>query len=54
MRIVRNREHTVTDLHEGIVTPKAVKEGEKFLRDGQLYILRDGRIFNSLGQETTK
>ena len=50
MRIVRNREHTVTDLHEGVVTPKAVKEGEKFLRDGQLYILRDGRVFNAIGQ----
>ena len=51
MRVVRNREHTVTDLHEGIVTPKAVKEGEKYIRDGQLYILRDGRTFNALGQE---
>ena len=51
MRIKRNREHTVTDLHEGVVTPKAVKEGEKFLRDGQLFILRDGRTFNAMGQE---
>ena len=51
MRIVRNREHTVTDLHEGVVTPKAVKEGEKFIRDGQLFILRDGRIYNAMGQE---
>ena len=51
MRIVRNREHTVTDLHEGITTPKAVKEGEKYIRNGRLYILRDGRTFNALGQE---
>lgn len=51
MRIVRNREHTQTDLHEGIMTPKAVMEGEKYIRNGQLYILRDGRTFNALGQE---
>lgn len=54
MRIVRNREHTVTDVREGITTPKAVMNGEKYLRDGLLYILRDGRTFNSLGQEITK
>ena len=53
MRIVRNREHTVPSMHEGVVTPKAVMNGEKFIRDGQLYILRDGRTFNSLGQEIT-
>ena len=51
MRIVRNREHTVTDLHEDIITPKVVKDGEKFLRNGQLFIQRDGRVFNALGQE---
>ena len=50
MRIVRNRAHTETDIREGVVTPKAVKEGEKFIRDGQLYILRDGRTFNAFGQ----
>ena len=50
MRIVRNREHTVTELHEGVETPKAVKEGDKFIRDGQLFILRDGRVFNAIGQ----
>jgi len=51
MRVVRNREHTVTDIREGVVTPKAVKEGEKYVRNGQLYILRDGRTFNAFGQE---
>ena len=51
MRIVRNREHTVTDIREGMTTPKAVKEGEKYIRNGQLYILRDGRTFNAFGQE---
>ena len=54
MRIVRNREHTQTDVREGIETPKAIMNGEKFIRDGQLYILRDGRMFNSIGQEITK
>jgi hypothetical protein len=41
----------VTDIREGVVTPKAVKEGEKYVRNGQLYILRDGRTFNAFGQE---
>ena len=54
MRIVRNREHTETDIREGIETPKAVKEGEKYIRDGQLFILRDGRTFNAFGQEVNK
>ncbi len=53
MRIVRNREHTVTDIREGIETPKALMDGEKFIRDGQLFILRNGRIFNALGQAVT-
>lgn len=51
MRIVRNREHTVTDVREGVITPKAIMEGEKFIRDGQLFIRREGRTFNTLGQE---
>ena len=54
MRIVRNREHTETDIREGIETPKAVKEGEKYIRNGQLFILRDGRTFNAFGQEVNK
>ncbi|MBQ3999154.1 MAG: metallophosphoesterase family protein [Paludibacteraceae bacterium] len=51
MRIVRTKEHTVTSVREGIEAPEAVKEGTKFMRDGQLLILRDGRTFNALGQE---
>ena len=51
MRIVRNREHTVTDVREGIETQKAVMDGEKYIRNGQLFILRDGRTFNAFGQE---
>ena len=50
MRVVRNREHTVTDVREGIETPKAVKEGEKFIRNNMLFIRRDGRTFNAFGQ----
>ena len=51
MRIVRNRAHTQTDIREGVITPKAIMDGEKFIRDGQLFILRDGRTFNAFGQE---
>ena len=54
MKIIRTKEHTVTSVREGVDTPKAIKEGEKFIRDGQLYILRDGRIFNALGSQVSK
>ena len=51
MRIVRTKEHTETDLHENIETVQVVRNGDKFMRNGQLFILRDGRTFNAMGQE---
>ena len=33
----------------GILSPTLRKEGEKVLRDGVLYILRDGKIYNANG-----
>ena len=51
MRIVRTKAHTVTDLHEDIETVQVVRNGDKFMRNGQLFILRDGRTYNAIGQE---
>lgn len=54
MRMVRTKEHGVPDYHEGIETPKMVKEGDKFIQDGILLIRRDGRTYNILGKEIAK
>ena len=51
MRVVRTKPHTVTDLHEGVERPKIVQEGEKFIRNGMVYIRRDGKIYNIFGQQ---
>ncbi|MBQ4393827.1 MAG: metallophosphoesterase family protein [Paludibacteraceae bacterium] len=51
MRIVRTKAHTETDLHEDIETVQVVRNGDKFMRNGQLFILRDGRTYNAIGQE---
>lgn len=50
MRIKRNKAHTVPFLGlENVQTP--MQEGEKFIRDGQLLILKNGRVYNMLGQQ---
>ena len=51
MRIVRTKAHTETDLHEDIETVQVVRNGDKFMRNGQLFILREGRTYNAIGQE---
>lgn len=50
MHIKRTKPHTVPFLDiENIETPMI--EGEKFIRNGQIFILKNGRVFNMLGQE---
>ena len=50
MRVRRTKPHTVPFLGiENVETPMV--EGEKFMRNGQIFILKNGRIFNMLGQE---
>lgn len=51
MRVVRTKAHTETDLHEGVGKPTVLQNGGKVMRNGELYITRDGRTFNALGQE---
>ena len=47
MRVVRNKQHTAA-LEE--VPVENLRNGQKFIRNGQLYILKDGKIFNIFGQ----
>lgn len=50
MRVRRTKPHTVPFQGiENVETPMV--EGEKFMRNGQLFILKNGRVFNMLGQE---
>ena len=53
MRIVRTKEHTTPEVpnYQAIETVKKVKDGEKFIRDGQMFIRLNGRTFNAFGQE---
>ena len=50
MRIKRTKPHTVPFLGlENVEMPMV--EGEKFIRNGQIFIFKNGRVFNMLGQE---
>lgn len=48
MKIVRTKEHSVP---QGIETPEIIRFGDKFLQNGMLFIRRDGRTYNTMGQE---
>ncbi len=50
MKVVRTKEHTVPFLGIGNVNAEMV-EGEKFVHNGQLYILKNGQIYNVLGHK---
>jgi hypothetical protein len=48
MRVVRNTPHAIpSGVGPALTEPK---EGQKFIRNGQLFIRRDGRTYNALGQ----
>ena len=50
MRVRRTKPHTVPfQSIDNVNTP--MSEGEKFIRNGQLFILKNGRVFNVLGQK---
>ena len=50
MKVTRTKPHTAPALGvENIETP--MQEGEKFIHNGQIYILKNGRVFNMLGME---
>ena len=50
IKVKRTKPHsTVTGIENVNVMPN-VQNGEKFIHNGQLFILKDGRIFNMMGQ----
>jgi hypothetical protein len=50
MRVKRTKPHTVPfQAIENVNTP--MREGEKFIQNGQLYILKNGVVYNMLGQK---
>ena len=49
MKVKRTQPHTAPQGVENVEMPMV--EGEKFLRNGQIFILKNGRVFNMLGQE---
>ena len=53
MRIVRTKPHTVPfqDI-DNVVMP--MREGEKFIRNGQLYIMKNGVVYDMLGQKVAQ
>ena len=48
MKVKRTTPHTPPTGIENTVVEN-VKDGEKFIRDGQLFILRDGKVYNIMG-----
>ena len=48
--VKRTKPHTVPQGIEN-VQPMNVREGEKFIRNGQLFILKNGQIYNVIGQK---
>lgn len=50
MHMVRTKPHTVPEVIEGVETPEVITNGDKFIRNGMLFIRRDGRIYNAFGQ----
>ena len=50
MRMVRTKEHTVPELLNDIDTPQLIRNGDKFLQNGVLYIRRNGHVYNAQGQ----
>ena len=53
MKVKRTKPHTVPYLGINEVEVQ-MKEGEKFIRNGQMFILKNGQIYNVLGQRVEK
>ncbi|MBR1564742.1 MAG: metallophosphoesterase family protein [Paludibacteraceae bacterium] len=51
MRIVRNKEHTIPTGFEDLTPEQAPREGQKFIRNNNIYILHNGKTYNLLGVE---
>ncbi len=50
MRVTRSRRHVVPTGYEDLAPLPTPRDGEKFIRDGQIFIRKDGHTFNMLGK----
>ena len=49
MQVKRTKPHSMPTGYENMVQP-VIRDGKKFIRDGQVFIQRDGRTYNVLGE----
>ena len=49
--VKRTKPHTAPQGFEDVQPDQNVRNGQKFIRDGQLFILKDGMIYNVIGQK---
>ena len=50
IHVKRDAPHSASLGYENVQVEQPVRNGQKFIRNGQLYILKDGKIFNIFGQ----
>ncbi len=50
MRVKRNTAHTVPSGYEDVQQQRTIRDGEKFIRGGQMLIRKDGKTYNVLGE----
>ena len=51
MRVKRTKEHTAIEGYETVPSDNNLRNGEKFIRNGQLYIRQNGKTYSVIGQE---
>ena len=51
MRVKRTTPHSIPTGYEDVRSMDKIREGEKFIRNGQLFIRKNGVIFNIIGQK---
>ena len=50
MKVVRSKPHSIPSGYEDMAQPD-IRDGKKYLRDGQVFIQIDGKTYNVLGQK---
>jgi len=51
IHVKRTKPHTLPTGFEDLRTNDQIRDGEKFIRNGQLFIRKDGQIYNVIGQK---
>jgi uncharacterized protein YjdB len=54
IHVKRTKPHTVPQGLEDVNVEMNVRDGEKFIRNGQLFIKKDGKIYNVIGQKVAQ